>query len=232
MRDIQEDKVHTIYLDIEKQLLEMPRVGAYRELDFFCELNGAIHSHFAASRAMLLTMPAEEQTTTEKYSRILFEGFQEWNEHYKNDRDKQFTLDEIEILGSKISEFLKTGVPELPEWACNDPPNLMTELCTILAFRSAKDAFDRELEFKDPESWLRACGRAFEAISPYIDKRDQERIFQMFQLTYPLTGTFQKNGGRFVMARNRGKYDITDINLHKHQDRKKNGNGGDTESKG
>jgi hypothetical protein len=204
MRDSREDKVHRIYLDIKKQLLEAPKAGAYRELDFFLELEDAIRTHLATSRRMMLTRPAEEQATIENYSRILLGGFQLWNEHYKNDRDKQFTIDEIDFLGSEILEFLKTGLPDLPEWARNDPPDWMSDLYTLLAVCAAKDAFDREGEFRDHVSWERACGRAFEAISPYVDNWEQKHIFQMFQLTYPSSGTFQKKGGRFVMVRKGG----------------------------
>jgi hypothetical protein len=231
MRDIQEDKVHRIYLDIQKEVLEAPTGGAHREFDFLNNLEDAIRSHFAASRRIILARPTEEQTTTENYSRILFEDFQQWNEHYKNDRDTQFAIDEINFLGNKIVEFLKTGLPELPEWARNDPPDWMSELCTLLAFCAAKDAFDREGEFRNRASWERACGRAFEAISPYVDGEDQERIFQMFQLTYPLTGTFQENRGRFVRARRGGEYNATEIHFDEHQDPKKNENNDDTESK-
>lgn len=229
MRDIREDKVHRIYLDVQRQLLEAPRAGAYREIVFFYELQDAIRSHFAASRRVILTRSTEAQTKTKNYSRILFEGFQRWNEHYKNDRDTQFAIDEINFLGNKIAEFLKTGLIELPERARNNPPDWMSELCTLLAFCAAKDTFDRELD-KDRESWQMAYDRVFEAISPYVDNRDEERISQMFQLTYPVSGTFQKNGGRLVMPRKRGKYDITEIHLDEHKARKKNENGGDTES--
>jgi hypothetical protein len=210
MIDRREDQVHQIYLNVLKRAMEALRAGLYRELDFFNELE------FTDSRKLILTSPAKEQIVVKKYSEALSTGFQQWNLHYENDPHTLFTTDEINFLSSEVSEFLKNGLPGMPAWVSNDPPSRVIELYTVLAFSAAIDAFDEDGgEFKDPASWLRACQRASQVISLYVDSRDQDHISEMFQLTYPASGAF----GTEVRVRKRGKY--VPVIVDHEDDRKK-----------
>jgi hypothetical protein len=221
MIDPREDKVHQIYLAVSNHTLKALKAGLYRELDFFNDLEHIIRTDFAESRKLILTSSKKEQNLVKKYSDAVSAGFLQWNIQHENDPDITFTNEEIDFLGTEVSEFLKNGLPDLPAWASNDPPSWMTELLTVFAFCTGIGAFDEEGgEFKDPASWPRACERANEVFSLYFDSRNQDHISEMFQLTYPASGTFHTNGGTEVRVRKPGKY-VRQIPSDQENDRKK-----------
>lgn len=221
MTDPRKDKVHQIYLDVSKHTLKALTAGSYRELDFFNELEHFIRMDFAESRKLILTNPTKEQIVVRKYSEALSAGFLQWNVRYENDRGMTFTNEQIDFLATEVSEFLKNGLPSLPERESNDPPSWMSELLTVFAFCTGMDAFDEDGgEFKDFTSWRRACERANEVFSLYLDSRNQDHISEMFQLTYPASATLSTNSGTEVLVRKRGKY-VRVIPLDHKDDRKK-----------